>query len=71
VNAGLKNRSDNVVSDDKLVAFLYLLLRDHVVGGDIELIMKQLEKADGFEYTNGYMAAYAINIAERLRSKVE
>ena len=68
-NEQLRIDSGFVNSHDKLVGFLYLLLRDYVPAGDIEEIMKQISKKESsetYEFTNGYIASYAKNIQERL-----
>ncbi len=69
MNKGLKERSGEIVSDDPLVAFVYLLLRDHLTAGDVEELMKACEEGDGFEFTNGFVAGHAIDVARRLQSK--
>ena len=65
MNEELKHRSGNVSSDDKLVCFLYLLLRDHLLPGDIEALLKNAD-GDSFEFTNGYLASYSKDLAARL-----
>lgn len=68
-NAAMRARSGNVRDDRPLVAFLYLLIRDHVVPGAIEEMMGELDaQPDGatVQYTNGWMAEYAQDVAERL-----
>ena len=57
---------------DKLVQFLYVLLRDHVPSGVVEGIMEgHVEKMSSINgqtyYTNGYLADHALDIAIRLR----
>ena len=70
-NENLRFESGNFNSDDPLVGFLYLLMRDHILCGDIESIMKVIEgsKSNSVEYTNGYLAKYAENISNRLRNE--
>lgn len=62
---------------DNLVTFLYVLVRDHVLPGDIAAIMKShVEKMPrgfvggiaGVEYTNQWLAGYARELAARLRA---
>lgn len=67
-NEQLRIDSGEVNSSDPLVAFLYLLIRDHIVSGDIESIMKEIENTteDKYVFTNGFIASYAKNIKERL-----
>ena len=64
----LRERSGCVDSEDKLVSFLYCLMRDHVVSGDIESIMADLGD-DGSTFTNGYLAQHAQDIATRLKER--
>jgi len=63
------NRTGNVSSEDPLVGFLYILMRDHILPGDLEKIMlEHVTPSYGCEasYTNGFLARYAKDIAERL-----
>jgi hypothetical protein len=67
----LRVRSGDAVSDDFLVAFLYRLLRDHTSPGEVERIVMDLSAvADGtvFHFTNGWLAAYAEDLATRLKA---
>lgn len=63
----IRERSGSVNSDDPLVAFLYLLIRDHVHPGDIEDLMKKITKDETCEFSNGWLAEYARDIASRLK----
>ena len=65
----LRRRSGNVKSKDKLVAFLYQLMRDHLPTADVETLVLDNTgpNMDEFLFTNGYLAKYAINLAKRLR----
>lgn len=59
-----------------LTAFLYELMRDYVVCGDVEKILKpqgeyEAKQKDAheecrYELTNGYLAAYAEDVTDRL-----
>jgi hypothetical protein len=59
-----------------LTAFLYELLRDHVVCGNVEGVLKSQEEYEAkqrsaceecqYVLTNGYLAQYAEDVAERL-----
>ena len=57
---------------DMLQALLYLLMRDCILPGEIELKMKDLTDAIStneikeFIFSNKYLAEYAANIIERL-----
>jgi len=63
---------------DRLVAFLYLILRDEVTAGKLESIMNGLEDQNGhflmannaFSMSNGYLANHAEDIAKRLVKKI-
>ena len=64
----LRERSGSVRSDDPLVSFLYQLMRDHVAVGVVEGLMGDAEKQPSV-FTNGWLANYAKDLAERLRKK--
>lgn len=66
----LKRRRNgpHVVSDDPLVLFLYILMRDHLTPGYVEQIMEgHVEKRLPASFTNGHLAQYAEHLAKRLR----
>lgn len=65
----MREASGSIKSDDKLVSFIYSLGRDYLTLGQIEEIMLDLEKEDGQEitYSNGWLAQYAMDVAERLK----
>jgi len=65
----LRARSGSVNSTDPLVEFLYALMRDHLSAGKVERIMEEQVVGTGTssEYTNGYLAMYAQDVAARLR----
>lgn len=65
---GLKKRSGEVESNDPLVGFLYLLIRDHLPTGIIESIMKDVSNMSTY-FTNGWLANYSKDVAERLRKE--
>ena len=57
-----------IIEKDKLTSFLYDLLRDHLPAGVVEkLVQNALAENGSVEYTNGYLAQYAQNLANRLR----
>ena len=65
----MRCRSGHVSSDNKIVAFLYHLLRDHLPASKVEMIVDNLEGMDEgahATFTNGYLGHYAIDMAERL-----
>jgi len=48
-------------------AFLYLLMRDTVVPGEVERLVREAERCyDGSVYSNSHLAAYAKEVARRL-----
>jgi hypothetical protein len=52
--------------DSHLVSFLYELMRDHVPPGVIEEIMRKTMGPSAVVYTNGWLAKYAEDVANRL-----
>lgn len=72
-SSSMRKRSGEIDSDDLLVAFLYLLMRDHITPGTVEYMMIQLEKERWhidpswtMQFTNGWLAKNAKDIANRL-----
>ena len=65
----LKNRSGNVTYSSKLVSFLYGLLRDHLAAGSVEELVQDSQVAE-VTYTNGWLADYALDVANRLKDEV-
>lgn len=64
----LKEVSGNVVLSDSLATFLYLLMRDHLPAGKVELLIQAvIEGAEKITFHNGYLAQYASNLADELR----
>lgn len=54
-------------TSSRLTAFLYSLLRDHVHPGDLEKLVQEDEIHDGpWTLTNGFLAEYAEELADRL-----
>ena len=53
-------------SNDPLVSFLYSLLRDYLPAGEVEKLVQETTK-DTTVFTNGYLAEYAKDLAERLK----
>jgi hypothetical protein len=65
----LRTRSGSVKSSSPLVSFLYTLMRDHLTPGEVEAILQEeVETYAGkeVEYSNGWLANYAKDIAQRL-----
>jgi len=66
---GLRSDSGNVEFSDTLTTFFYLLLRDHLPAGKVEMIIHEVVNgADSILFTNGYLAQYADNLASALKS---
>lgn len=62
----LRERSGCIISDDPLVSFLYELMRDYLTPGTIEEMMLDIDKVP-VAFSNGWLASYAIDLANRLR----
>ena len=56
---------DPVTDDRPLVSFLYELMRDHVTPGVVERLVKE-SPAGETKFTNGHLANYAKELADRL-----
>lgn len=68
-----RKRSGSINNRDPLVSFLYTLMRDYVVPSDIETIMDDhIPKPDirDVEFSNGWLANYAEDIAKRLQEEI-
>lgn len=66
----MNRASGEVSSDDRLVVFLSVLMRDHLTAGIVEKILEDHCKFEGTCYfDNGWIAEHAKDIAKRLRSK--
>jgi hypothetical protein len=66
----LRRRSGAIsMTGDPLTSFIYELLRDHITPGKTERIVQQVVIESGREvvYTNGFLALYAKDLADRLR----
>lgn len=64
--AAMRERSGSVDSNDPLTRFLYVLMRDHLAPGVVEQIMLDHVTGKGAQFTNGWLATYAADMAERL-----
>lgn len=53
--------------EDRLTTFIYLLLRDHLIFGSVEEIMKSLGESDGFLLEEETVTDYCRSIADKLR----
>ena len=65
--AEMRKRSGEIRIESRLVSFLYELMRDHVPLGIVESIVQASEKEPDVLYTNGWLAKYAEDIANRLK----
>jgi hypothetical protein len=68
-NEALRDRSGAVRINSRLVSFLYELMRDHLTPGKIEEIVRSSEKDPDVLYTNGWLARYAEDLANRLQDQ--
>jgi hypothetical protein len=64
----IRQRSGTINSDDRVVALLYILLRDgDVAPGRLEEVVQGMDAVQVYQYSNGWIARYALDVAERLR----
>lgn len=65
----LRERSGLFEADDALISFLYTLMRDHLPTGAVERLVRESldERGESVQYTNGWLAQYAQDLARRLR----
>jgi len=54
---------------DKMVEFLYVLMRDYLPCGLVEEIMRKHVTGEMTKYCNGWLADYAFYVASRLENK--
>lgn len=67
-NEETRRASGSVNSEDPLVLFFYLLLRDHMPAGKVEDLVMEIERATlPAAFTNGWLATYAHDLAARVR----
>ena len=69
-NANLRTRSGEVNINSRLVGFIYDLVRDHLPLGTVEAIVRECKISD-INYTNGWLARYAEDVAARLEGRIE
>jgi len=67
----IRIESGNIKTYSPLVEFLYFLMRDYLAVGHIEKIIEEMEwqRAQGqlgSNFTNGWLAQYASNVAHRI-----
>ena len=71
-NDNLRKRSGTIIDDTKIVAFLYELMRDYLPLADVETLVRRqmcISKDNKATYTNGWLAEYAKDLANRLSDK--
>lgn len=51
---------------NRLQVFMYLLMRDVVVPGEVERLVRLAERTDGPVFSNLHVALYAKQLADRL-----
>jgi hypothetical protein len=60
-------RVDKLVVSERLIEFLYILARDHVLLGDIEgIIWDHVTGGEADSYCNTYLEGYVRDLAQRL-----
>jgi hypothetical protein len=69
-NKSLRIRSGEVNVHSKLTSFLYDLIRDHLPAGTVESLVREAQEPD-VQYTNGWLAKYAEDLALRLEMKMD
>lgn len=62
----MRRRSGHIDINSCLVSFLYELMRDHITPGQIEEVLQNSINDPDVQYTNGWLAKYAEDIANRL-----
>lgn len=62
----MRAKSGRIDDDRPLVAFLYLLARGHLPVGVIEEVLGQVPEEKNSQFTNGWLAQWAQDAAERL-----
>ena len=66
----LRERSGEVTSSDPMVSLFYELMRDAVPPGELErIVVNVCIENTPVVFTNGYLARYAQDLADRLRAK--
>lgn len=62
----LREASGHIERDSKLISFLYELMRDHLPPGVVEKLVQDSQVSECL-YTNGWLALYAEDLANRLK----
>lgn len=65
----MREKSGNISSDSKLVKFIYILARDYLTTGQIEMLIEEHVSNHYKEtyYTNGWLAEWSKDVAKRLQ----
>ncbi len=64
----LRKLSGEVIINSRLVSFLYMLMRDHLPCGEVEkLVQNDTDTFEDVTFTNGWLATYAQDLADRLK----
>jgi len=66
IQTRLEHESGQIILNDKLVSFLYDLMRDHLPAADVQKLVENTT-SKSTAYTNGYLAQYADFLATELR----
>ena len=64
----LREASGNVNYSDSLTSFLYILMRDYMPAGKVEELVLNTTMAEECLYTNGWLAQYANNLADKINN---
>lgn len=64
-DARIRKDSGEVNINSKLTSFLYELMRDNVPPGELERLVRD-SQVESVQYTNGWLAKYAEDLANRL-----
>jgi len=65
-NKRMFEASGEVGTDDKFMIFIYFLCRDYLPPGAVEKVMSDVDNMESAQLTNGWMAQYARDVADRL-----
>lgn len=69
--ARMREESGSVDSADPLVCFLYVLGRDALPLGTVEELVRRMTFGGVWQFTNGWLAEWAKDLAERLSPERE
>lgn len=69
-NDMVRERSGSINFNDHLTSFLYELIRDHLPAGTIEMLVRNSIGHGETQYTNGWLANYAHDLAQRITNNI-